>query len=263
MGVEFVVDAGLAKNAKFRDLARRVAGHPNAYSVLLRLWAFAANFRPDGNLTGIEPSEIPLSATEWKALIDSRGTTSPVGFLEMTGDVVTIHDWTHSQRWVSASSARRQAGRIAGLASARVRREAQLRMWEEATAGEDVGGVAPARAKRAAGGAPLLQDIALQQWLDRGFLWFWSVYPKHEKRIEARKSWEKLHRALLVEGERAGITKALKETIARHIAGKLETGEWQATAERKRFIPDAPTYLNQRRWSDEKESEDGEEPNQA
>ena len=124
MGSEFLVDTALGKNAKFRDLAKRVAGYGNASWALIRLWSFAAANRPDGDLSGIDPAEIPLTEVEWASLMAARGPRSIAGFLEVAGDVVALHDWERSGKHQTALSRRQNAARIAGLASAAQREEA-------------------------------------------------------------------------------------------------------------------------------------------
>ena len=73
---------------------------------------------------------------------------------------------------------------------------------------------------------------------EESFARFWSAYPRHEAKAEARKAFEKLDpdESLLSE---------MLETIRR----------WKDTAQWKegggRFVPYPSTWLNQRRWEDE------------
>lgn len=69
---------------------------------------------------------------------------------------------------------------------------------------------------------------------------FWNKYPKKVAKGAVRKSWSKLKApvATLVE-----ILKALE--------WQIKSEQW--TEENGRFIPNPATYLNQRRWEDEKQ----------
>lgn len=223
MGVEFIVDAALGKNPKFRDLSKRLAGPANAVWALHRLWAFAALYRKNGDLTGIDAAEVPLSAVEWKALVDAR-------FLEVTGDATVIHDWR--QYNLGGEEAIERSRRRARRAMARLDapKNGTLIELEE--------------------GTEVARPDVLEQYLDDGFKWFYRFYPKKEGKVPARKAWGQLHRKLLTLGERRGITKAVKERMVAHIGRKLETGEWRPDQEHRRFIPDPAVYLNQRRWED-------------
>lgn len=109
----------------------------------------------------------------------------------------------------------------------------------------------PSAPKRSIGPSPLTEmSKALTEMLDRSHDWFYGLYPKHEKRVKSREAWGKLHRDLLVTGERRGITKAVKQRIADDITRRLKTGEWDPSPERRKYIPDPPVYLNGRRWDD-------------
>lgn len=328
---EFVLDASLSKNLKFRDLSKRLASPALAMWTLVRLWSFAAMFRQDGDLTGIDPAEVPLTEAEWKALKDARKPGSIHGFLDVEGEVVVLHDWRKQQAYVASSAKRVQAAKKAGQASVAVRVELERQRNElaelsngrltklqeavpletghsteivqralatdvnpqqhDGTTDRNVliqsGSLTPegfstlvdqrsliesqrsvdSLAEASVEGPPLvlvpqpsgkrkpprespLIDHATNAWLDKHFEWFYDLYPKKEKRVLARVAWGKLHRDLLVSGPRQGISKSVREKIARYVLGKLQSGDWEVTPDRKRFIPDPPVFLNQRRWED-------------
>jgi hypothetical protein len=254
----FLVEGALGKNLKFRDLSKRLAGPANAAWALLRLWSFVAIFRPDGDLTGIDPAEVPLTQTEWKALIEARKEGSNVGFLEVSEDVVVVHDWPKDEQRLGWLERRRIAGSIAGQASVVSRRAAgeqafkagmrAIHSTKPLPLGEPSNGDGKAEGKPAAAKQSPLIDRALERWLDTGFEWFYGIFPKHEGRREARKAWAKLHRDLLVSDERKGISKDVRIAIAKYITLKLRSGEWEASSDRKKFIPHPSTFLNQRQW---------------
>jgi hypothetical protein len=248
---EFIVDAALGKNLKFMDLANRLGGNANAYSALMRLWSFTALYRSNGDLAGIKRAEIPLTEVEWQSLVNARGSGSDKGFIEATDEGVIVHDWQRSQAWILGSEKRSRAARSAGKASYAARKESALKEGEtqrRLTRADRTGQrfiLGPVEA------SPLLgMDAALEEYLDDGFLWFYKLYPKRDAKQEARKAWGRLHRRLLFIGERKGITKEVKMKIVEHITKKLETKEWKADAENRRFIPSPAVYLNQQRWED-------------
>jgi hypothetical protein len=64
---------------------------------------------------------------------------------------------------------------------------------------------------------------------------FWLLYPKRIARMEAEKSWEKLSPVQCVEA----------------IVGLLSWRSVWITEGRLQFVPNASTWLNQQRWTDE------------
>jgi uncharacterized protein YdaU (DUF1376 family) len=75
-----------------------------------------------------------------------------------------------------------------------------------------------------------------------GFAEFYTAYPKKVGRPAAEKAYktEKAERCL--------------EFILKDIDSRLSSGDW--SLDKRKFIPNPATYLNQRRWEDEA----GEEP---
>lgn len=71
---------------------------------------------------------------------------------------------------------------------------------------------------------------------DRLFDKFWSVYPRHEGKQDARKAWDKLK-----------ADEPLLETIISAIMKQKQSVQWQEP----RYIPHPATWLNGRRWEDE------------
>lgn len=72
--------------------------------------------------------------------------------------------------------------------------------------------------------------------VDRLFDKFWSVYPRHEGKQNARKAFDKLNP-----------DEALLETMISAILKQKASAQWQES----RFIPHPATWLNGRRWEDE------------
>lgn len=92
MNTDFRVSVSISRNPKIRRLIRRL-GTDGFYHLIL-LWAFTAEIKPDGILSGMDGEEIE-EAAEWRGepglfyqtLIDLRLLD-----ITETGDVA-IHDW--------------------------------------------------------------------------------------------------------------------------------------------------------------------------
>lgn len=82
------------------------------------------------------------------------------------------------------------------------------------------------------------KDKALK---DRLFEQFWEKYPNHKNKQAAKKKWDRLKPS----------TQLFKE-IMDALSWMLKTFDW--TKENGRFVPHASTWLNQKRWLDEREA---------
>lgn len=74
------------------------------------------------------------------------------------------------------------------------------------------------------------------QELDRMFDKFWTVYPRHEGKQNARKAFDKLHP-----------DDALLEQMISAVLKQKQCDQWQDA----KYIPHPATWLNGRRWEDE------------
>lgn len=81
------------------------------------------------------------------------------------------------------------------------------------------------------------------EWFSR----FWALYPRHTKRADAIKAWDKLKP-----------DRALCDVMASAIRAQAQTDQWQRDG--GRFIPHPASWLNGRRWEDE--VQDGQRQNQ-
>jgi hypothetical protein len=79
-----------------------------------------------------------------------------------------------------------------------------------------------------------------------GFVEFWSAYPKHADKADARKAWVKLS-----PGD------ALRLEILRAVESQRRSEQW--TREGGRFIPHPATWLGGRRWEDELPEDQGDD----
>ena len=74
---------------------------------------------------------------------------------------------------------------------------------------------------------------------DNGFSEFWKVYPRKEAKEAAKKAWKKLNPS-----------EELQKEIIAGVEYAKGTAQWQK--DDKQFIPLPATYLNGKRWTDER-----------
>lgn len=79
---------------------------------LLRLWEWAAQNRPSGELTGLDKEDIEIAA-KWQGeegkFFDS---ICELHFIDMTGEKACLHDWAETNSWVASSEDRADKGRL-------------------------------------------------------------------------------------------------------------------------------------------------------
>lgn len=83
---------------------------------LLRLWCWAANYRPKGNLDGVDPEDIEI-AVNWNGN-DGEFVSALIkyGFLEQTENGYCLHDWLEHQGYASKSEERHEIAQKAAQA---------------------------------------------------------------------------------------------------------------------------------------------------
>ena len=69
-----------------------------------------------------------------------------------------------------------------------------------------------------------------------GFLHFWDDYPRKDKKFDASQVWEKNKLDDII------------NDVLTHVRWARKSPEWQK--DHGKYIPMAPTYLNERRWED-------------
>jgi len=111
MNTDFRVSVGLPGHHKTAKLIRRIG--KDGVCSLVFLWAYVAQHRPDGRLTGIDAEDIAIIA-KWdgdpeefvNVLVD-------VGFIDRGPDCLIIHDWTNHNGYASSAHIRSEAARQA------------------------------------------------------------------------------------------------------------------------------------------------------
>src|SRR5262245_34552878 len=109
---------------------------------ILRLWAYAAQYAPDGHLA--LATETTIADIVWRSGVTMRGECPPadlvkdllmIGFLEVCPDGCgyVIHNWTERQSWLIGAEEREKAASKAGKASAEKRRTASVRTDRQRT----------------------------------------------------------------------------------------------------------------------------------
>lgn len=79
-----------------------------------------------------------------------------------------------------------------------------------------------------------------RKWLEEAFVKLYEFYPRH---VGKDAAW----RAFL----KADLDADTLRVIALDLKSRVQSGEWDTSPERVRFIPHLSSYLNQRRWTDE------------
>jgi len=84
--------------------------------------------------------------------------------------------------------------------------------------------------------AQVLLELQGAEYFDE----FWALYPTKTAKDVARKSWVRM------DGD------TYWPAIRKNILWRIRSNDWNPRdLDRRRFIPHASTYLNQRRWTDE------------
>jgi hypothetical protein len=100
------LDSLFFENAKVQQLHRRLGDA--GVLALLRLWCYVRNFRPSGELTGMDAERIAIAA-KWDG--DEQQLISALSeliFIERSDDDQwRIHDWTAVNEWAAGTEGRR------------------------------------------------------------------------------------------------------------------------------------------------------------
>ena len=202
---------------------------------LLRLWAYAAENRPKGLLTGMNTEDIE-AVSHWdgdagdfvRCLVD-------IGVLDQSGDgVFSLHNWEDRNPWAFHAADRSEAAKHA--ANAR---------WAKQNNADSMRGALRKRAGSTADEyeeqcpfptptptpKPIAQNCAR-------FDAFWAQYPKKRSKGAAQKAW---NRHKLGNGSFDAVMEGLQRAKA--------CDDWRKDG--GKFIPYASKWLNARGWEDE------------
>ena len=115
MNIDFRVSVDFFTHHKARKLQKRLG--PVALLSLLKLWAYAAKMRADGDLSGMTSEDVELAA-EWEGDEGAfTATLLDVGFVDQDAERIRLHDWAENNPWVAEADARQDKSRFSRLAS--------------------------------------------------------------------------------------------------------------------------------------------------
>lgn len=227
-------------NRKIVKLKRRHGAE--ALLCLIRLWMYTAKNAPKGILFDMDDDDIEIAAGwagEPGALVR---TLIELVLLEKDHGIASIHDWEECQPWAFKSDIRSTRAQKGGIAKAEKLLQADNKHASSSKQADN---------KHAGSNAPFLSSPSLPspipsntppQAEPAGFEVFWKAYPSNkDKKAEARKSWAKLK----PDAE-------LQAKILAALDWQRHQPKW--TKDNGDFVPMAVTYLNQRRWEDERPS---------
>lgn len=189
----------------------------DAFWVVPRLWAYAAENQPDGNLSEYTSSEIAMLIGCDKHATSILDALKSSGYVDSDG---LIHDWQEHNGYHKAFSERGKAA-----ASARWAKENPPKPPKEKKLTDNDIDIETSNASS--------MLVAFEK--------FWSAYPKRVSKGAAEKAF----------------AKAMKETTLETILAALEKLKpsygWQKDG--GQFIPYPATWLNAKGWNDEPQTE--------
>lgn len=114
MNPDIRVQTTFPHHHKTKKLRRKLGG--DGIVALLFLWVFAAENRPNGVLSGMDPDDIAI-ACQWEGDATSMlQALLDVGFLKLVEGVYVLHDWLENNPWAAAAPARKAKASAAARA---------------------------------------------------------------------------------------------------------------------------------------------------
>jgi hypothetical protein len=94
-----------------------------SFFCLVKLWGWVAQYKPEGDLSGMDDESIEIAAGWTGDEGAFVGQLSAVGFLDGESGSYKLHDWEEHNPWAAGANARSEAASKAGKASAAKRAE--------------------------------------------------------------------------------------------------------------------------------------------
>lgn len=113
MNTDIRLSVGFWLHPKTRRLAKRLG--LEAVRSLQILWLWAAQNRPDGNLSGLDEEDIELAA-DWQGEEKAFFTACLGAWIDEIDGGYVLHDWAEHNPWQAEAEARSDAARKAALA---------------------------------------------------------------------------------------------------------------------------------------------------
>lgn len=112
MNTDYRIKIGFFRHHKTRKLEQRL-GEAGVIA-LIRLWEYAAEFRPDGSLSGMNEEDIALAAG-WRGDGNLVSTLIEIGWLDEEPGCLSLHDWLEHNPWAADAEERSDKGRLSRL----------------------------------------------------------------------------------------------------------------------------------------------------
>lgn len=202
-----------------KTLRLKVLLGEDAYWIPPRMWAYAAEHKPDGDLSEYDSMMLADVLGCFKHTTSIKQALLDAGFLDADG---MIHDWAEHNGYHEKFSAR--AKLAADKRWEEVRRKKELKAQQQSERGNrkvESGG------KHCISNAPSIN----------GFDSFWERYPRKVGKSDAKKAFEK------------NVSDDLLPIVLSAVEAQSATVDWQK--EGGRFVPHPTTWLNGRRWEDD------------
>ena len=115
MNTDIRIAIGLSTHPKTIKLMRRCGDR--SFYCLVRLWSWAAQYRPDGNLEGMDNESVEIAA-DWTGDVGVFASQlANIGFIDGQEGGYILHDWCHHNPWACKAEDRADNGRLNKLAS--------------------------------------------------------------------------------------------------------------------------------------------------
>ncbi len=114
MNTDIRVSIGLTTHPKTIKLMRRCGDR--AFFSLISLWLWAAQFRPDGVLSGMDQEDIEISAGWQGETGKFSSELIALHFIDEADGVYCLHDWAEHNSWAAKAEERGDQARFSRLA---------------------------------------------------------------------------------------------------------------------------------------------------
>lgn len=112
MNTDYRIKLGFFRHYKTRKLEKKLGA--DGVLALIKLWEYASEFRPDGDLSGMADEDIELSIM-W----DTEQTLMPIlvsiGFVDGQEGEYRLHDWQEHNPWAAEADERSGEARLSRL----------------------------------------------------------------------------------------------------------------------------------------------------
>lgn len=225
MNSDIRINVGFFQHHKTKKLIYKL-GHEGVTS-LLTLWAYAAQNKPKGNLSGMDSLDIALAAG-WSG--DAERFTSilkDIGFLEIQGETYTIHDWELHNPYAFHAEERSEHARKA----ARARWEQEDSM--QGACGEHARSNAPSPTPTPVPKPTPEPSISFEE--------FWSAYDYKKNRARCERYWNGKTKIECGRYLNDADREAIMEVVPAYVASQPV----------KKYRKHPATYLYNSAWEDE------------